>query len=207
MPLPPCKANSRSARMSRLYECDDSCSLMKTSDFLTQDFSFLSISYLFSYISLSYSTLHTNTALQRHSHSQAPKTNLFLPGTSAPITHNKISPTKTSPFTMGACFSRPLTGDEPCEWRCAYHYGCAHPIALAAQNGPETPYARRLLKENDPYTRIYKARGYGEIPHDWAHELAPIVAAGGVVTLPNGVRVGRDGVVGGGWGGGRGGGG
>jgi len=39
---------------------------------------------------------------------------------------------------------------------------------------------------------------YGEIPHDWAHDLAPTVAAGGVVTLPNGVRVGRDGVVGGG---------
>lgn len=103
-----------------------------------------------------------------------------------------------SPSQMGSCFSRPLTGDEPCEWRCAYHYGCAHPIALAAQNGPETPYAWRLLKENDPYTRIYKARVYGEIPHDWAHDLAPTVAAGGVVTLPNGVRVGRDGVVGGG---------
>ncbi len=116
------------------------------------------------------------------------------------ISHaNILQPQRPPPLTqMGSCFSRPLTGDEPCEWRCAQHYGCAHPIALAAQNGPETPYARRLLKENDPYTRIYKARGYGEIPHDWAHELAPLVAAGGVVTLPNGVRVGRDGVVGGG---------
>lgn len=130
---------------------------------------------------------------------QSPQTKKILAlSTSNSLHKHDFQSTSPNPTEMGACFSRPLTGDEPCEWRCAYHYGCAHPIALDAQNGPETRYARRLLKENDPYTRIYMARGYGEIPHDWAHELAPIVAAGGVVTLPGGVRVGREGVVGGG---------